>query len=227
MTPQLMGKKLGMRLLFTEEGKVVAVTAIAIEPNLVVQVKNNEKDGYNALVLGSQKIIVKDSRTLEKRMKKPQLAMFQNKEMEPRRHLAEARLEDVSSYSEGQELGLSLYADIKEVDVTGVSKGKGYQGVMKKYGFSGGPAAHGSGFHRHAGSTGMRSTPGHCFKGDPRASHMGSNTRTAQNVKVFMCISEDNVLLVIGSIPGATGELVYVNPAIKKQKNQTLHKRGV
>lgn len=220
MAPQLMGKKIGMRLLFKEDGKVVAVTAIAVEPNVIVQVKNETKDGYNAIVLGSEKIITQDERTMKKRVRRPQLAMFQKKGIEPRRHLSETRVEDCEKYNEGEELSLNLYADVSEIDVIGTSKGKGFQGLMKKEGYAGGPASHGSGFHRHGGSTGMRSTPGRCLPGGKRPSQMGGKRTTVQNIKVYSCVPEDQLLIVEGSVPGAPGDLVYIQPAVKRQKNQ-------
>ena len=155
----LMGKKRGMIQLFDDKGNVVPCTVIHAEPNVVTQIKTLEKDGYEAIQLAFDEIRVKDERTIAKRCTKPLLGHFKKAQVAPRRHLFESKVEDISKFEIGQKLNVSLFEGITHVDVIGISKGKGYQGVMKKYRFAGGPASHGSGFHRHAGSTGMRSTP--------------------------------------------------------------------
>lgn len=216
MALRLMGKKKGMTQLFNEQGNIVVCTVIEVEPNVITQVKTKEKDGYTAVQLGSQKITTKDERTLVRRVLKPRMGHFKKAGTTPRRHLAETRVDSISEYSAGQEIGAEHFADIVYVDVMGRSKGKGYQGVMKKHNFAGGPAAHGSSFHRKAGSTGMRSTPGRSLPGGPRASHMGHERKTVQNVKVHKVLKDENLIVVEGSIPGPNNGLVYISAAVKK-----------
>lgn len=217
MALKLIGKKRGMTQLFDERGHLVPCTVIEVEPNVVTQVKTLENDGYAALQVGSSQVICKDERTVAKRVSKPLLGHFAKHSLVPRRHLKETRINgSEEGYNVGQELTVETFAEISHVDVTGTSKGKGYQGVMKKYGFAGGPASHGSGFHRHAGSTGMRSTPGRCLPGGKRASHMGHEQVTVQNIEVFKIDAANNLIVVKGQIPGARNGLVYVAPAVKK-----------
>lgn len=223
MALKLMGKKRGMIQLFDEKGNVIVATVIEAEPNVVTQIKTKETDGYDAVQLGFEKVIVSDSRTMGKRVNKPQLEFFKKNSIEPRRHLSESRLTNAKDYSVGQEIGVDTFQDVKFVDATARSKGKGYQGVMKLHNFSGGPASHGSGFHRHAGSTGMRSTPGRCLPGGPRASHMGDDTVTVQNLEVVKISVEDGLILVKGQVPGPRNGLVYLSPAVKKKKAEKRH----
>lgn len=216
MALKLMGKKRGMTQLFNEQGNIVVCTVIEVEPNVVAQIKTKENDGYTAVQLGFEKIEAKDERTLVRRAKKPLFGHFQKASIAPRRHLIESRLDSTSEYILGQEIGVEHFENLKYIDVVGQSKGKGYQGVMKKYNFAGGPAAHGSSFHRHAGSTGMRSTPGRSLPNSPRASHMGDERVTVQNLKIHKILKEENLVVVEGSIPGPNKGLVYLSAAIKK-----------
>lgn len=216
MALKLMGKKRGMIQLFDEDGNLVVCTVIEAEPNVVTQIKTKENDGYNAIQLGFEKTQGKTEATIQARTKKPQLGHFERAGVAPRKYLAESRLDNLEQYSLGQEIGVAEFAEILYVDATATSIGKGYQGVMKKYNFAGGPAAHGSGFHRHAGSTGMRSTPGRCFPGGKRASHMGDEQKTVQNLKVVMIKAEDNLIIVKGQVPGPRNGLVYISEAKKK-----------
>lgn len=218
MSLKLMGKKRGMIQLFDEKGNAVVCTVIEAEPNVVTQVKTKENDGYNAIQIGFEKVIVKDPRTMQKRVTKPLLGHYQKAGVEPRRHLAELRLDSVEGFTIGQELNASIFANEQFVDATAMSKGKGYQGLIKKNNYSGGPAAHGSGFHRHAGSTGMRSTPGRCLPGGPRPSHMGMDRKTVQNIKLVQV--KDNLIIVKGQVPGPRNGLVCITNAIKKHKNK-------
>ena len=214
---QLMGKKRGMAQLFDDKGNIVVCTVIEAEPNVVIQIKTNEKDGYQAVQLGFEKVQTKDPRTVETRVTKPLRGHYAKAGIEPRRYLAESRVDDVEQYTVGQEINVGLFSDITFVDATAISKGKGYQGVMKLHNFAGGPAAHGSSFHRHAGGTGMRTTPGRCFPNGRRASQMGSERVTVQNLRVVQVIPEENLIVVKGQVPGPRNGLVYLSPAVKKK----------
>lgn len=217
MALKFMGKKRGMIQLFDKKGNVIVGTVIEAEPNVVTQIKTKAIDGYDAIQLGFEKVKVKDARTIETRVSKPLRGHFQKAGIEPRRHLVESHVEDVAQYTVGQELGVAMFENVGYVDATATSKGKGYQGVMKLHNFSGGPASHGSGFHRHAGSTGMRSTPGRSLPNSPRASQMGNEKVTVQNLEVVQISIEHNVIIVKGQVPGPRNGIVYLMPAVKKQ----------
>jgi large subunit ribosomal protein L3 len=217
MALKLMGKKRGMVQVFDEEGNIVVCTVIEAEPNIVTQIKTKETDGYNAIQIGFDKVTVNDERTLPKRLNKPQLGHYKKAGVEPRRHLVEFTVEKTDDYKLGQELGVGLFNEIGYVDATATSKGKGYQGVIKRHHFAGGPAAHGSSFHRHAGSTGQRTTPGRVFPGGKKAGHMGHERVTVQNLKVVMVKEADNLILVKGHVPGPNNGLVYLSEAVKKK----------
>lgn len=216
MSLKLMGKKRGMTQFFDDKGNAIVCTVIEAQPNVVTQVKTKESDGYNAIQLGFDTIIVKDPRTMARRSSKALRGHFQKAGVIPRRFISESRLENSNEYTLGQEISIAEFSEIDFVDACGISKGKGFQGVMKKYNFSGGPASHGSGFHRHAGSTGMRSTPGRCLPGGPRASHMGDVRVTVQNIRVVAVYPEENVILLQGSVPGPRNSLVCLSAAVKK-----------
>ncbi len=212
-----MGKKRGMIQFFDDTGNALVGTVIEMEPNVVTQIKTKESDGYGAVQLGFEKIKVKDPRTIDSRVSKPLKGHYAKANVEPRRYLVETRLDDVGGYTVGQEFGVSAYQEVGYVDATAYSKGKGFQGVIKLHGMSGGPAAHGSGFHRHMGSTGMRSTPGRCLPGGKRASHMGMEQITVQNIKVLLVNPEENVIVLQGQVPGPRNGLVYLTEAVKKK----------
>jgi len=219
MGRKLMGKKCGMVTLFDEEGGPVACTVVQVEPNVVTQLKTKENDGYEAIQIGSNEIKTRDPRTVEKRCSKPLCGHFKKSGLAPRRHLMELRVEDTSKYEVGQVFAADLFAVGEFVDVTARSKGKGYQGVMKKYGFAGMAASHGAGpTHRHAGSTGMRSTPGRCLPGGPRPSHMGDEQKTVQSLRIMRIDMENGVMLIEGAVPGAKNGLVVLTDAVKKKQ---------
>ena len=223
MTKSLMGKKRGMIQMFDAKGNNLACSVIQAEPSVITQIKNRVTDGYEAIQLGFDEIRVKDERTVRNRLSKPLLGHYQKKKLAPCRHLYEVRLGDTAQYQVGQKLDLTLFQGVAFVDVIGVSKGKGYQGVMKKYHFAGGPASHGSGFHRHAGSTGMRSTPGRCLPGGKRASHMGDVRVTVQSLRVIAIDEKQNIIIVEGAIPGAKNSCVMLQEAVKKKvKSQSI-----
>ncbi len=206
----LIGQKKGMAQVFDQDGKLIVCTVILAEPNTVLQIKRKETHGYNGIQLAG----VPMTKSQAARANKPIKGHFAKVQVDPCRVIHESRLDEVDQFQIGQKLDASVFADVKFVDVEGVSKGKGFQGVMKKFNMSGGPAAHGSGFHRHMGSTGMRSTPGRCFPGGKRASRMGGDRKTVQNLRVVAI--KGNLLLVEGAVPGAPSGIVYIRKAKKK-----------
>ncbi|MFY7843121.1 MAG: 50S ribosomal protein L3 [Rhabdochlamydiaceae bacterium] len=212
MTLKFMGKKRGMTRIFDDQGNIVVCTVISVEPNVVSQIKTKENDGYNAVQLCAEK--VKPSKV--RNVSKPLVGHFKKAGVEPRRYLAQSLVDGIESYSIGQEIDLAAFEDCQYVDITGFSKGKGYQGVMKRHNFKGGPASHGSSFHRHGGSCGMRTTPGRCLPGQKKAGHMGDERVTVQNLKVVKIDRENQVILVKGAVPGFRNGLVYLSKATKK-----------
>lgn len=209
---QLMGIKEGMTQLFDKEGNKVVCTVIRSEKHVISQVKDKTSDGYNAIQLAA----FKPSAAKLKNVKKPQAGHFKKSNLEPRLKAAESLVEDPSQFQVGQEIGVEFFQDIAYVDVIGVSKGKGYQGVIKRHHFAGGPASHGSGFHRHGGSCGMRSSPGRCLPGQKKAGRMGSEQVTMESLKVVKIDAEKQVILVEGAVPGARGGLLFIAQAKKK-----------
>jgi large subunit ribosomal protein L3 len=221
MALTMMGKKRGMMQLFDEKGNVIVCTVIQAEPNVVTQIKTKETDGYTAVQLGFEKVAGKTQHTIEKRTKKPRVGHFKKAGVEPRRYLLESRIDAKEDYSLGQEIGIDIFNDVEFVDATAISKGKGYQGVMKRHHFAGGPASHGSGFHRHAGSTGMRSTPGRGLPGGKKAGQMGNERVTVQNLQVVKVDLENRVILIKGQVPGPRNGLVYLTQAKKKMPKKS------
>lgn len=212
MPLRLMGKKKGMTRVYDDKGVSIVCTVIEAEPNIVVQLKTKETDGYSAVQLGGMKVLPSKLRNVTK----PMRGHFAKAKVEPRRTLGESRVDSKETYEVGQEVGLDYFADAPYVDVTGVSKGKGFQGVIKRHGFSGGRASHGASCHRAAGSTGMRSSPGRVFLNKKMAGRMGGDTKTVECLKVVRIDQEKNVILVKGPIPGADGGLVYVRKSLKR-----------
>ena len=211
MKLKLMGRKRGTIQIFDENGLVAPCTIIEIEPNILTSLLSEEKNGYDAVQLGFEKCSAKC-------LTKHQLGHFKKNSIEPRRHLAENRVDSLDGYNIGDEFGAVNFLEVPFVDVTAISKGKGYQGVMKLYNYAGGRASHGcSRAHRSLGSTGMRSTPGRCLPGGKRACHMGLDRVTTQNLKIMQVIENDNLILVKGAVPGPRGGLVYVSRAKKKK----------
>lgn len=216
MTLKLMGRKRGMMQHFNESGRAFACTVIEVTPNIIAQIKTDETDGYNALQLGFEKVTAKDPRRQESRTSKPLRGHFAKGNVAPCKYLSESRLDKIDDYTVGQEIGIDVFEKQKYVDVTGRSKGKGFQGVIKLHNFGGGPASHGSGFHRSRGSTGFLTSHGRCFPGDKRPSHMGDETKTIQNLEVLAVDTENNVLIVKGAVPGARNGLVFISAAVKQ-----------
>ena len=200
MINAIYGKKVGMTQVWTEDDRVVAVTVIQAEPNKVCQVKTTETDGYEAVQLGFGAI-------------KPIAGHFAKQGVEPTRYLREVRVENASEYKPGDEQTVAAFADVKKVDVTGVSKGKGFQGVIRRHGFGGGPGGHGSHFHRAPGSIGMCATPSRVLKGMRMAGHMGCDTVTVKNLDIVRIDEDQNLILVKGAVPGGKNALVRVRMA--------------
>lgn len=212
MSLKLMGKKKGMTRIYDEKGNLIVCTVIAAEPNVIIQVKDKDKDGYQAVQLGAIKV----PESKKKNLSKPLVGHFAKAKVEPRRHLLESRIENTEEFQLGQEIGIDYFSDTEFVDVCGTSKGKGFQGVIKRHNFGGGPGSHGSGFHRTAGSTGMRSTPGRSLPGVKKAGQMGSQKVTTENLKVIRVDAEKQVILVKGAVPGAKNSLLYIRKSVKK-----------
>lgn len=210
-TLQLVGLKKGMTRQFDKDGKLVVCTMIQIKKNKVTQVKTEEKDGYAALQVAG--VAVRDSK--KKNVSKAMQGHFSKAKCEPCRKVVETPMETAGDYELGQELGVDLFEVGSFVDVIGTSKGKGYQGVMKRHNFGGGPASHGSKFHRAAGSTGSL-TPSRNFKNGKKAGHMGCERKTIECLQVVSVNAEKDYLLVRGAIPGPTGNIVCVRKALKK-----------
>ena len=206
----LLGTKLGMTQVWDADNKLVPVTVIEISPNVVTQVRTEEKDGYTAVQLAAGAI---DPR----KVNKPAAGHFDAAGVTPRRHLTEVRTSDAADYSAGQELTVdAVFEAGTKVDVVGTSKGKGFAGVMKRHNFKGVSASHGSHRnHRKPGSIGASSTPSRVFKGMRMAGRMGGERVTVLNLKVHSVDAEKGLLLVKGAVPGARGRLVFVRNAVK------------
>ena len=203
----LIAKKVGMTQVFDENGNLTPVTVIRVEPNTVVATKTQEKFGYDAVVLGLDDL-------KPKHVSKPYAKQFPEN-VTPKRHLKEFRDFD-GEVKIGDHIGVELFEKVRFIDVTATSKGKGFQGVMKRWGFHGGRATHGSKFHREAGGTGCCTTPGHCVKNIKMPGHMGFDRVTVQNLKVIKVDPELKVLMVRGAVPGVKESTLIVKAAVKK-----------
>ena len=206
----LLGKKVGMTQIFTEQGEVVPVTVVEAGPVVVTQIKTTEKDGYTAIQVGFE-----DAK--EKALNKPQKGHLAAANT-LKKHLKEFRVDSVEGYTVGQEIKADLFAAGELIDVTGISKGKGFQGPIKRHGQSRGPETHGSRYHRRPGSMGACSYPGRVFKNKKLAGHMGSVKVTVQNLEVVRVDADKNFILVKGAIPGAKGSVVTIKEAAKASK---------
>lgn len=205
----LIGKKMGMTQVFDEIGRLVPVTVVVVEPNKVIGRKTTEKDGYDAVVLG-----YKDMKKIH--VTKPYAGQFPEG-VAPTKIISEMR--DFSGEAEiGKELGVSLFEGTRFVDVIAISKGKGFQGVIKRWGFSGGRNTHGSKFHREPGSTGMSTYPHKTFKNKKMPGRMGRERVTVQNLKVIKIDVENGFMLIRGAVPGPRNSVVVVRSAVKKAK---------
>ena len=206
----ILGKKIGMTQIFTEHGEVIPVTVVEAGPVVVTQIKTTENDGYTAIQVGFQ-----DAK--EKSLNKPQKGHLAAANT-LKKHLKEFRVDSVEEYTVGQEIKADLFAAGELIDVTGISKGKGFQGPIKRHGQSRGPETHGSRYHRRPGSMGACSYPGRVFKNKKLAGHMGSVKVTVQNLEVVRVDADKNFILVKGAIPGAKGAVVTIKEAVKASK---------
>ena len=208
MNKALIGKKIGMTQVFDNEGKVIPVTVIEVGPCTVTQIKTVEQDGYQAVQLGFGDV-------KETKLTKPQLGKFSKTKLTPKKYLREFRLDSIEGLNVGDELKADVFAVGDKVDIQGTSKGKGFQGVIKRHGQSRGPMGHGSMYHRRPGSMGPTSTPGRVFPGKKLPGHMGVETVTIQNLEVVKVDLDKNAILVKGSVPGAKGAILKIKSSVK------------
>ena len=216
MAKGILGRKIGMTQIFTEEGKLIPVTVVQATPNVVLQVKTNETDGYEAIQVGFEN-------KREKLANKPEMGHVAKAETAPKRFVREFRNVNVAEYQVGQEIKVDTFAEGEVVDVTGKTKGKGFQGVIKRHGQSRGPMAHGSRYHRRPGSLGA--IINHVFKGKALPGRMGGNTVTMQHLKVVKVDLENNVLLIKGNVPGANKSYVTIKNSVKANTKKSLSKQ--
>ena len=208
MKKAILTTKVGMTQIFDEDGVLTPVTVLQAGPCVVTQVKTVENDGYAAVQVGFGDI-------REKLVNKPMKGHFAKAGVAPKRFVREFRLEDAESYAVGQEIKADVFAAGDKVDATAKSKGKGFQGAIKRHGQSRGPMAHGSKYHRHAGSNGSATTPGRVFKGKKMPGHMGAVRITVQNLEVVRVDAEQNLILVKGAVPGPKKSLVMIKESTK------------
>ena len=211
MSQIIIGKKLGITQVYDGANTLVPVTVIEAGPCPVTQIKTAQSDGYEAVQIGfgAQKT---------QRMSKPELGHLKKAGAEPLRKLAEFRVENASEFKLGDVITVAKFSEGQMVDIIGTTKGRGFQGVMKRYNFDGQPQTHGHMMHRRPGSVGCRQTPGHVYKGRKMPGHMGQVRRTTQNHPIVKILEDKNILLIKGSIPGAKGDIVIVRPAKKAKK---------
>jgi large subunit ribosomal protein L3 len=203
MKKGIYGKKLGMTQIFDNDGLVIPVTVVEVEPSLVLRKKTVETDGYNAIVLATGEV-------KEKQMNKPEKGQFDKVKLAYKKYVKELRLDDIESYNVGDEIKADIFEAGELVDVQGVSKGKGFQGVIKRHGQHIGPKGHGSMYHRRPGSMGPTSSPGRVFPGKKLPGHTGKDTVTVQNLQIVKVDMDKNVILIKGSIPGYKNSLVRI-----------------
>lgn len=209
MTLGVIGKKLGMTTIFDEQGLAIPVTVVKVDPIVVTQVKTVETDGYNAIQVGT--VAAK-----EKHLTKAQIGHLKKNKLENFRHLQEFKVENPSEYAVGQQIEVSVLDNVKKVDVTGKSIGKGFQGTVKRWNFSRGPMAHGSKNHREPGSIGAGTTPSRVIKGKRMAGNMGNERVTVSKLTLVKIDNENSLVLIKGSVPGPEGKLVTIKPSRTK-----------
>ncbi len=208
MKKAILATKVGMTQIFNEDGVLTPVTVLQAGPCVVTQVKTAQNDGYSAVQVGFGDI-------REKLVNKPQKGHFAKAGVDAKRYVREFRLDDAESYTVGQEIKADVFVAGDKIDATAKSKGKGFQGAIKRHGQSRGPMAHGSKYHRHAGSNGSATTPGRVFKGKHMPGHMGAVRVTVQNLEVVRVDAEQNLLLVKGAVPGPKKSLVMIKASTK------------
>lgn len=208
MVKEIYGKKLGMTQIFGENGIAIPVTVIEVEPCTIVAKKTEDKDGYNAIVISFGQI-------KEKNANKPMKGIFAKANVPVQRHLREIKVENLDEYEIGKTIDVNVFENGDRIDVQGVSKGKGFQGVIKRHGQKRGPMGHGSMYHRRPGSMGATTSPGRVFKGKKLPGHMGSVVSSILNLEVVKVDSDKNVVLVKGSIPGAKKAIVRVRSTVR------------
>ena len=206
MINAIYGTKVGMTQLFDEDGTVIPVTVIEAAPNTVCQIKTTETDGYEAVQLGFGTI-------KENKVNKPMGGHFAKHGVSPMRHLREVRVDSASEHELGEKVTVANFAEVKKVDVTGTSKGKGFAGVMRRYNFGGGPGGHGAHFHRAPGSIGQCASPSRVFKGVRLPGHMGCDAITTKNLEVVRVDEDMNLILLKGSVPGGKNGVVRIRMA--------------
>ena len=206
----LLGKKIGMTQIFTEDGQVVPVTFVEAGPEVVTQIKTVETDGYNAVQVGYE-----DQKA--HRVNKPMNGHYEKAGVAPKKHLAEFRIEEGETYELGQEITVADFEEGMKIDITGISKGKGTQGNIKRHGHHRGPMSHGSKHKRLAGALAAGTYPSRVFKGNKAPGRMGRDKITVQNVVLVKVIADRNLMLVKGAVPGKKGGVVRIRPAIKGQ----------
>ena len=211
MKKAILATKVGMTQIFNDDGVLTPVTVLQAGPCVVTQVKTVENDGYSAVQVGFV-----DKR--EKLVAKPQKGAFDKAGISYKRYVRELKLDDAENYEVKQEIKADVFAAGDKVDATAISKGKGFQGAIKRHGQSRGPMAHGSKYHRHAGSNGACSDPSKVFKGKKMAGHMGAKQITVQNLEVLRVDAENNLILVKGAVPGPKKALVTVKSTVKSGK---------
>ena len=211
MKKGILATKLGMTQIWNDKGEIIPVTVLNAGPCTVLQIKTKDTDGYDAIQVGFGDI-------REKLLNKPQLGHLKKSNSAPKRYIREFRFEDVSSYSLGQEIKADIFQDGDVVDASGISKGKGFQGAIKRLGQHRGPMKHGSKFHRHQGSNNSATTPGRVYKGKGMPGHMGVQKITTQNLEIVKVDLEKNLILVKGSVPGPNKSLVTLTESVKGGK---------
>ena len=216
MAKGIIGKKIGMTQVFSDNGTVIPVTVVQAGPCVVVQKKTVESDGYNAgynaIQIGFEEILS------EKKVNKPMAGHFKKADVKPMKYLREVRVDAIDDYNVGQTISTEIFAEGDLVDIQGVTIGKGFAGGMKRWNFAGGPGGHGSGFHRRLGSIGMKEWPAEVNKGKKMAGHLGVETVTTQRLKVIKVMPEKNVILVQGSVPGHKNGIVYIKETAKPKR---------
>ena len=209
MKKAILATKVGMTQIFNENGSLIPVTVLQATPNVVTQVKTVENDGYAAVQVGFGEI-------RDVLVNKPRKGHFAKAGVANKRFLREFKFENAAEYTVGQEIKADIFAEGDKIDATGISKGKGFQGAIKRHGLSRGPMKHGSKYHRHAGSNGPATTPGRVFKGKHMPGQMGAVKVTVQNLEVVKVDATNNLLLVKGAVPGPKKALLVLKETVKK-----------